>query len=216
MESKTLNKIMDKDLQEKYKKISDEVDVDLSDIIDEFTKAIQSLSNQARFVRTRLLISFSLLEVVCGLYNSYYQLGLANRQLLLQFIEKYCFIATNKTFSTHPYFKDMTSEHLYKFRNSIIHAFALPEAENRISITVPNGSESAEVIKKMEAGFKKVGHKVIFISADGLTALFLDGFRTLHGEIFKVPSNATQEQFEGMERIRTEFTRRGSKPIPLA
>ncbi len=206
---------MEKEFREEYKKIAHDVDIDLSDIIDEFTKSIQSLSNQHRFVRIRLLISFSLLEVICGLYNTYYKLELANRQLLLQFIDKYCFTSTNKTFNDHPYFKYITTEHLYKFRNSIIHAFALPEVENGISITVPNGSESAEVIKKMEAGFKKAGHKVIFISADGLTALFLNGLRILHKEIFKVPNNVTQEEFNGIERIKNEFTRRGSKPITL-
>jgi len=200
---------------EKYKEISQEVDARLADIVDEFTYAINALKNDSRVVRTRLLIAFSLLEVVCNLFNAFFNLGLGNRALLEKWLNDFCLNDMNRTFKAHPYLRMITPAHMYKFRNAIVHTLGLPEPENGISITVPNGTETAEIIKKMDEGFKSLGHKVAFISADELTKLFLDGYAMMHLAIFKNPATAVQSDLDGLVRILSEFNRRGARPVPL-
>jgi hypothetical protein len=200
---------------EKYKNLFQEIDARFDEIVKELAATRSVLQNDKRFIMTRLLISFSFLEVVCNLYQAYFDLHLGNRALIEEWLSKYCLTDENTTFNSHPYIKMLSAEHLYKFRNSVIHAFALPEAENDIFISVPNGSESSDVIKKMDEGFKKIGHKVAFISADSLLQLFLAGGALMHPTIFKDVTIATQNDLEGLERISGEFIRRGAKGIPL-
>ncbi len=201
--------------QEKYRKLYQEIDNTLADIVQEFSDSRGVLQNDQRFVRTRLLLGFSFLEILCNLYNAYYSLSLSNRALLEKWLKEYCLSDRNPTYKAHPYMKMLTEVHVYKFRNSIIHAFGLPEPENGISITSPNGVETSDVIKKMDEGFKKAGHQVAFISADSLLQLFIDGFTLMHPEIFKDVATATQTDLEGLERIVKEFGRRGAKGVPL-
>lgn len=201
--------------ENKYKELSKELDERLGEIFEEFSATRDVLQNDRRFVRTRLLISFSLLEVICNLYNIYFDLGLNNRALLQKWIKDYCLTDQNNTYKNHPYIKLLTEDHLYKFRNSIVHAFGLPEPENGLSITSPNGSESTEVIRKMDEGFKKLGHNVVFISADSLLQLFIDGFTLMHPSIFKDFHSATAADFQGLERVIKEFGRRGARGVPL-
>lgn len=199
----------------KYTELFKEVDARLAEIVDEFSATRQVLQNDQRFVRTRLLISFSFLEILCSLYNAYYDLKLSNRSLLEQWLEKYCLTTNNPTYKNHPYIKMLTKEHVYKFRNAIVHAFGLPEPENGISITSPNGSESSDIIKKMDEGFKSMGHSVAFVSADSLLQLFIDGYTLMHPEIFKDVNVANEIDLKGLERIVGEFGRRGARGVPL-
>lgn len=199
----------------KYKILVKEVDDRLAEIVEEFSGARSLLQDDQRFVKTRLLLAFSFLEVLCNLYNSFFNLGLGNRALLEKWIKEYCFTKKNNTYINHPYIGMLTEPHLYKFRNAVIHAFGLPEPENGISITSPNGSESTEIIKKMDEGFKNLGHSVAFVSADSLLQLFIDGFTIMHPEIFKDVAVATQSDLEGLERIVKEFGRRGARGISL-
>jgi len=198
-----------------YKKVSDEVDARLSEIIDEISYAIGVLKNDSRLVRTRLLIAFSLLEIVCNLYNVYFNLGLGNRALLEKWLEDFCFTDINPTFKSHPYLRMISASHMYKFRNAIVHTFGLPEPENGVSITVPNGTETADVIKKMDDGFKSLGHSVAFISADELTKLFISGYIMMHPAIFKNPATASSSDLDGLNRVLKEFNRRGARPVSL-
>ena len=202
--------------KQKYQSVSKEIDERLGEIVQEFSDSRAVLQNDKRFVRTRLLLAFSFLEILCNLYNNYYGLNLTNRALLEDWLKKYCLTDKNRTFKAHPYLKMLTESHLYKFRNSIIHAFGLPEPENGISITSPNGVETSDVIKKMDSGFKKAGHTIAFISADSLVQLFIDGFTIMHPEIFKDVNVANQADLDGLERIAKEFVRRGAREIPLA
>ena len=206
-------RIMDID---KYKNLFQEVDYRLTEIVEEFSATRAVLQNDQRFIKTRVLLAFSFLEVLCNLYNSYFNLGLANRALIEKWLQKYCLTYRNATYKTHPYMNMLTEAHLYKFRNAITHAFGLPEPENGISIATPNGSESSDSIKKMDEGFKKVGHTVAFISADSLLQLFIDGFTLMHPEIFKDDTQANQAGLEGLGRIVKEFGRRGARGIPLS
>ncbi len=198
-----------------YKNILQEVDTNLTEILQEFSDSISILHNDERFVRTRLLIAFSLLEIICNLYNAYFNLSLSNQKLLEKWIKEYCLKDENPTYKRHAYMKSLTASHLYKFRNSIIHAFGLPEPENGLYITVPNGFETADVIKKMDENFRRLGHNIAFISADSLVRLFIDGFTLMYPEIFKDVTIANQDDLEGLERINKEFGRRGAKGIPL-
>ena len=201
--------------QEKYNNLFQEADARLVEIIQEFYHSRSVLQNDQRVVRTRLLLSFSFLEITCSLYNAYLDLSLSNRALLEKWLKEYCLTNRNPTFKNHPYLNMMTENHLYKFRNSIVHAFGFPEPENGISITSPNDIETSSNIKKMDEGFKNLGHQVAFISADSLLQLFIDGFTLMHPEVFKDAINATQSDLEGLERIVKEFGRRGARSIPL-
>ncbi len=201
--------------ENEYKSIAHEVDLSLSKIFDEFSKAIKVLGNDEEFIRMRLLINFSFLEVISGIYNSYYDLSLSNKKLLMIWIENYCFTNKNEAFTNHSYLKNMTSKHLYKFRCSIVHAFALPEDESDVSIIICNGNESSESIKGLDLKFKQAGKEITFISPDSLTRLFVNGYMILHDEIFNTSSIVTLEQLNGIKRIRDEFTRRGAEYIPI-
>ncbi len=198
-----------------YKKISDEVDGTLAEIVQEYTDALSLIRNDRRVVRVRLLMAFSMMEVFCNIFNTYFNLGLGNRELMKRWIRDFCFAEVNESFKTHPYFHMLTDEHLYKFRNSIVHAFAIPEAENGVSILVPNGNESAEVIKNLDEGFKRLGHTVAFISPDGLTRVILDAYRIMHHAIFLNPNTVTQSDYDAIKRVADDFTRRGAKGIDL-
>ena len=201
--------------QEKYKKLCHEIDTELAEIVQEFTDSRNILRNDRRFVKTRLLLAFSFLEVICNLYNAFYDLKLTNAPLLKKWFKEFCLLDQNITYKKHPYIKMISENHLYNFRNSIIHAFSLPEPENGISIICPNGSEISDIIEKMDIGFRAHGHQVAFVSADSLMQLFISGFTLMHPKIFKDVSRATESDFEGLERIVKEFNRRGAKAIPL-
>jgi hypothetical protein len=199
----------------KYIELCREVDARLAEIVDEISAVIGALKNDKRFVRTRLLIAFSFLEILCNLYNSYYDLGLGNRALMEKWLKEYCLVDKNPTYKSHPYLKMIDAVHMYKFRCAIVHTYGLPEPEKGISITVPNGSETSSIIKKMDEGFLKIGHRVAFISADQLVKLFIDGFTIMHPEIFRDFGVATQNDLDGLERIYNEFGRRGARGVPL-
>ena len=199
----------------KYEELYQDVDIRLADMVEEISAAIGVLKNNQRFFRVKLLISFSLLEIICNLYNAYYNLGMGDRALLEKWLKEYCLTDKNPTYKAHPYFKMVDEVFLYKFRCAIVHAFGLPEPENGVSISVPNGSEATEVIRKLDEDFKKLGHRVAFISADGLTKLFIDGFTLMHPEIFKPVSVATQADLDGLERISKEYVRRGARGVSL-
>ena len=202
------------DLKNKYEILSNSVDKEIGGILEEFTLVIKLLGNGRQCVRTRLLLNFSLLEVICTIYNSYYNLELANRELLKKYINEYLLVEKNIVYREHQDIKNITVEHLYKFRNSIIHAFSLPEAEGGLSIVVPNGSEKTDVIDKMRKGFVTAGHKVAFISPDSLTALFTAGAQMLLLEIFGSKIVA-QEDYNALLRVSVEIERRGTKAISL-
>ncbi len=207
---------MNKYEQKKYAEFSKEIDQNLNDIIDEFSKAIAVLKNEKDFVRIRFLLCFSFLEVICTIYNSFYNLSLTNSKLLPQWIKNYCLKIGNQTYDKHPYFKMIDEGFLYNFRNSIIHAFGLPEQLNGISVICPDkGNEYSPLIKKIELGMLAKGHKVVFISPNSLLQLLLNGFEKLHSEIFLDPSKATRSEFDGLKRIQKEMRRRGGKFIPL-
>ncbi len=184
-------------------------------IVDEISAAIGVLKNDERFVRTRLLMAFSFSEILCNLYNAYFNLGLGNRQLMEKWFKEYCLTDKNPIYKNHPYLGMVDESFMYKFRCSIVHTFGLPEPENGVSITVPNGIETSDVIKDWDKKFSSVGHKVAFISADSLTQLFIDGFTLMHPEVFKKVEVATKADFDGLERISKEFERRGARGVPL-
>lgn len=199
----------------RYQQLSQEVDERLSEIVQEFNDSRAMLGNDKRVVRTRILLAFSFLEVICNIYNAYFNLGLANRQLLLKWIKEYCLDKKNSIYAKHLYLHMITDLHMYKFRNSIIHSFSLPEAENGISISTPNGLETSPIIQKMDVEFKKAGHSVAFISSDSLLQLFIEGYRMIHPDIFKGVAVANQSDLEGLERVAAEMERRGTRGIPL-
>lgn len=199
----------------KYKNLAEEIDQRFSEIAQEFNDSRSMLKNDGRVVRTRLLLAFSFLEVICNIYNIYFNLRLTNKSLLLKWIKEYCLDTKNRTYKAHLYLSRIDELHLYKFRNAIVHAFSLPEAENGVSITVPNGLETAPIIERLDVKFKKAGHIIAFISPDSLLQLFLDGFMIMYPEIFKNVSTATQSDLEGLERVANEFNRRGAHGISL-
>lgn len=201
--------------KQRYSEISAEVDVDLFDIMDELEKAILRLGNEQRFVRTRLLLSFSILEISANIYNAYFDLKLPSTKLLPKWIGEYCLVEGNPTYAGHVDLKKITIEHLYKFRNSIIHAFALPDPENGLSIVSPNGADTSDILEKYREGLVKAGAKVAFISPDTLTKLFLDALTLLHPQMFVDAEVASESHLAGMERVHGEMHRRGAKGIPL-
>ena len=200
---------------EEYKKISKEVDETIAAIVEEFTDAINLFKNDGKFVRMRLLIAFSFAEVVCGIFDKYYNLNLGNTELMKKWLKEYCLIDVNDVYKNHPYFKKVDEEYLYQLRCSVIHAFALPEQKGKLAVMFPNGSETADNMKEIDRGFTKAGLNPVFISPDSLTQLFIRGFTGLHKNIFVSESILTTENYEGMKRIHKEFFRRGAKPVPL-
>lgn len=200
-----------------YKKIADEVDAYVAAIVEEYNESIVTLRNNPKVVRIRMLIAFSFLEVLCNIYNSYFDLKLGNRELMRLWLREYCLNEKNRVYSVHPYLNLVDDEYMYSFRCSIVHALALPEpkSESKISICIPNGDETTEVIRKMDEGFKKVGHTVAFISADQMMKMIIEGYYLMHPLLYKVPTMATKTDFDSMKRVVDEFARRGAKPVPL-
>jgi hypothetical protein len=198
-----------------YNKEFHEFDVAFADIMDEFSKAINTFKNNERFIRTRSLLAFSLMEVVCGIFNQYYDLRLENRALLKRWIKEYCLTDKNEGYTRNPYFKRIDEEYLYKFRNSIIHAFALPGPEGASAIMIPNGIETAENMQKLDQGFSRKGVTAIFISPDSLTGLVIKGAELLLQEMIVPDDKIDDIQFERIKRINAEFFRRGTKIVPL-
>jgi hypothetical protein len=200
---------------EEYKKIKHEIDETIASIFEEFSGAINLFKNNEGFMRMRLLIAFSFAEVVCGVFDKYFNLNLGPTLLMKKWFKEYCLTETNKVFKNHQYFKKIDEEYLYQLRCSIIHAFALPEYKKGFAVMFPNGIETAENMQKMDRGFTQAGIDPIFISSDSLMQLFLEGFVLLHAQIFVPENTLTDEDYKGMERIYKEFYRRGAKPIPL-
>jgi hypothetical protein len=192
-----------------------EIDVTLSDIIDEFTETNKLLDSNKNLVRIRLLIDFSLLEVLCVVFNQYYNLKLGDRALLKKFIKEYCLTNKNTVYNEHPYLNKIDEDYLYELRCSIIHAFALPEQKGNLAVTFPNGSENAPIIKKIEEGFKAKGINAVFISTGSLIKLFIKGGMILIEEMLPAVDKPTEAQFESVQRVYKEILRRGSKPVPL-
>lgn len=200
---------------EEYRTISKEVDETIGSILQEYTDAINLFRNDGKFVRMRLLVSFSLAEVVCGIFCKYFNLGLGNDALMKKWFAEYCFVDSNVVYKEHLYLKKIDSEYLYQLRCSIVHAFALPEQKGTLTVMFVNGLETAENIKRIDAGFTKEEFTPVFISPDSLTQLFLKGFGLLHSKIFLPEGILTKENYDGMERVHKEFYRRGAKPINL-
>lgn len=198
-----------------FKTISDEVDSVIAGWLDEITKAVTTLGNSEVFIRTRLLIAFALLEVLCGVFDKYHDLNLTNRPLLKRWLREYCLTPKNQAYANHPYLKRIDDERLYKFRNSIMHAFAIPESEGGVAVIVVNGSELDSKLQKMDAALSRKGITAIFISPDSLTGLFAAGAKILMSEMFVSVDAATPQHLEGMSRVRREFFRRGSKKMSL-
>jgi len=200
---------------EEYRKIAKEIDETIASIAEEFTNSINLFKNDIKFLRMRLLIAFSFAEVVCGIFDKYFDLKLGNKELMKKWFKEYCLIETNDVYKNHAYFKKIDEEYLYQLRCSIIHAFALPEQKGKLAVMFPNGAETADNMKKIDAGFTKEGFIPVFISPDSLTQIFIKGFIGLHKNIFVSEDALTKENYEGMERVHKEFFRRGAKPVPL-
>ena len=199
----------------RYEEVKKDVDDRLGEMVEEISGAIGVLRKDQQFVRVRALVAFSFLEIASNLYNAFYNRSLGGRPLLEEWMKKYCVIESNATYKTHPYLKLVNEKSLYKFRCAIVHAFGLPEPENGVSINMPNGSESTDVIRDWDEKFKKLGHTVAFISPDTLIKLFIDGFTLMHADVFKDASVATQADLDGLERISKEFARRGARIMPI-
>lgn len=199
---------------EEYKKTCKEIDISLGEMFDEFIRTQTLLEPDKNLVRIKLLISFSLLEIFSHIYNNFYNLGYGNSRQITEFLKKYCFVKNNTTYMDHTYIKQLTPERICKFRNSIIHSFALPQYESP-TITVVNGSEDSDVIKKFREEFAKKGENVVFLSPSSLTKLFIDGFTLLHSEIFVSDDKFTEKHLEGVKKVFNEMYRRGAKTIQL-
>lgn len=198
-----------------YEKLRNEFDVSLSEIIQEFTDAITQLGNKKEFIKIRLLIAFSLLEVIANLYGIYNNHNVGNETLLTEWLKKYCFTEANKKYHEHSDIKKVTPDHLYKFRNAIVHFFALPEEFNNKHFMVVNGREDDPSLDKYRNLSRGIISEVIVISPDSLTALFLDGGRLFLNGIF-IPLNfATSNHLLGLQRLSKEMYRRGAKRLPL-
>lgn len=207
--------LMQSDEIEKYKTVSGEVDEVLADIVNEMSRAIGSLDDEPLLVRTRLLIAFSFLEVVCNVFNAFLDLKLRNRALMEKWLKEFCLNDINPAFAAHPYARMVTPAHMYKFRNAIVHSFALPEPDGGITITVPTVNEMAESITAAHAAYRDAGQHVAFISAGGLMNIFTAGYQIMHVFLFKNPEIATKKDLEGLERVLIEFNKRGAKFMPL-
>ena len=201
--------------KEAYRVVFKEVDETIGNIFVEFQDAINLLKNDKKFLRMRLLIAFSFVEVISGVFDRYYNLNLGNEVLMKRWFKDYCLTKNNEVFQKHDYLKEIDEVYLYKLRCSIIHAFSLPEFEGKNAIMFVNGNESNKNLDKYKVGFTKLGMKPVIISADSLTALFVNGAENLVKEIFIDESKAKKEDLEALERISAEFFRRGAKHIDL-
>lgn len=199
----------------RYQQISHEVDLAFSEALEEYTAASMYLNEKADVLRIRCLIAFSLVEFVSNIYNVYFPPQRPNKVLFPEWITKYCLTNDNVTYSTHPYISRITAQHMYLFRNSIVHNFALPEPENGTSITVMNGGAAHSSVVDLDREFKAKGHTCAFVSPNDLMQLFLKGAELMHPEIFKSPSAATEDDLSRMETLLKEFGRRGAKKIDL-
>lgn len=196
---------------EEYNRISSEVEKTIHDILDEFIQLTNLLKNNERFVRTRLLLAFSLAEVVCTMFDKFYNLNLPNEALMKKWFKEYCLNERNEVYKTHQYIKKIDENYLYSLRCSLVHAFSLPEHTGNLAIMFPNGEETAENMREIDDNFTRAGRTPVFISPDSLTRLFIVGAMSLHSEIFaQNPSD-----FDGMNRIYLEFNRRNGESIQL-
>jgi len=198
--------------QLEYEKTRNEVDKIIVDFIDEFSKTINLLKKDNSLIRMRFLIAFSFTEVMCGIFDKYYNLNLGNEKLMKEWFQKYCLTNDNNVYKNHPYIRKIDERYLYKLRCSIIHAFALPEYEGKQAIMFPNGPETAKNIVEIDKRFSEAGFDPVFISPDSLTTLFIKGGMLL---IKEVMNSQSVKSAEGLLRVRKELHRRGAAPIPL-
>ncbi len=198
--------------KDEYEKIKNEVDATLAEIIEEFSAVTELLKKDTTLVRTRLLIAFSFLEVISGIFDKYYGLNLTNALLLKKWMKEYCLVQKNEIYKNHPYLHKIDEEYLYILRNGIIHAFALPEPPDpKFAIVFPNGIETADNMRELENVLIKDGKIPVFISPDSLTNLFIQGSKILMEEMFVPFENTTPEKIEGLKRVQMEFHRRSAK-----
>ena len=87
--------------KEKYEKIKNEVDAMLADSIEEFSAVTDLLKKDTTLSRTRLLIAFSFLEVISGIFDKYYNLNLPNSTLLKKWMKEYCLVQKNEVYKNH-------------------------------------------------------------------------------------------------------------------
>lgn len=200
---------------DEYVKIVAEVDEQISAIVDEYTVGLEKLKDEKKTTRLRVLVAFSFLEVMTNVYNIYFGLNLTNSRVIKEWLNRYCLFRGNSTFNENKYLRKISAEHMYKLRNSTVHAFALPEPESGLSILLINGDELDKSIDKMHKGFKDRGADVTFVAPSSLLKLFLDGYLLMHSEIYKPEAEITTVEFESMSRLREEFHRRGAKTIDL-
>jgi hypothetical protein len=163
----------------------------------------------------RLLLAFSLLEVVANIYGIYGAKNLGNRDLLMEWLNKYCFVPGNAMYDQHVDIKKIDAEFIYKFRNAIIHFFALPDELNGVHVVVPNGSDTHASLQGHRNGFASLGHNVVFISADTLTGLILAGTQRFFLDIPTPDGNPTLSDLEGLKGVLAEMERRGGKKVSL-
>ncbi len=206
----------------KYKEAADEVDADLASIVDEFTTALLALNEvqegeDKKVTRIRILLAFSLLEVIVNAYNCYFGFNLKPRDAMEKWLADYCFTNRNKTFVEHPYLSDATPKYMYELRSSMMHAFVLPESQNNMTFSIVNGDENlSEELPMLRKGLEsKRNCKIIFISPTSLLKLFLEGYALMHPQVFKKPEEATPSDFTSMRKLKNEFHRRGAKYISL-
>ncbi len=184
-----------------YEKLCKEFDKRFSEVVEEFNEAVKRLGKETDLTRIRLLLAFSFLEIICKVYNRYYDLKLGNKALLEKWIKDYCLASKNSFYTSHPYLNRTTETHLYQFRCSIVHAFTMPAPESGTSIAVPNGDDTAPNIEAWDARLTGAGHRVAFISAGSLMKLFIKGAETLLHEMIVPPVSATTDNLAGMRRV---------------
>ncbi len=97
--------------KEEYEKIKIEVDSTLADIIEEFSIVTELLKTDTSLVRTKLLIAFSFLEVISGVFDKYYNLNLPNSSLLKKWIKEYCLVEKNEVYKNHQYLNKIDEEY---------------------------------------------------------------------------------------------------------
>lgn len=203
--------------KKKYTKIFNQVDIELVDMIEEFNATLNLIKEDKGLIRMRLLIAFSFLEVMCGIYNQYYNLGLADRRLLKQFMKNYCLNDKNQPYKNHHYLNKIDEYYLYNLRCSIVHAFALPEHkdEDKTCVLFINGDEEHEVIKEKDKEFSSQGFIPVFIDPDSLMRLFLRAGEMFFKEMKNKQENASKKDVDAISRVAKEFYRRGAKKIPI-
>ncbi len=202
--------------KEEYRVIFKEVDETIGNIFTEFQDVITVLKNDGRFVRTRLLLAFSFAEVICGIFDKFYNLNLGNEDLMKKWFKEYCLTDKNQVYREHQDIKKLDENYFYKLRCSVVHAFALPEQEDKNAILFVNGNESHQNLDKFRKGFTEKGFKPMIISPDSITAFFIDGASNFCKEVFVNENIATVDNFNSLKRVRDEFYRRGAKHIKLS